>query len=169
MPHRSTSAAFSSCPLSRSSSRTRSTPRPAFISTLLPGRASPSRSLPWEAGMMCSISPSSHRARPSRGRRRAERRHAGNQLRVIAARHHALVDVPAGRVDGRVAERQKGDVLPLVEQGADSVRRRVVTRVPRRPVVRHRHIERANRLALDVARGDFERGPPSVFRAAAPR
>ena len=97
-------------------------------------------------------------------RRRAERRHAGNQLRVIAARHHALVDVPAGRVDGRVTERQKGDILPLVEQGADSVRRRVVTRVPRRPVVRHRHIERANRLVLDVARGDFERGPPSVFR-----
>lgn len=64
MPTRSISAALPSSPRCRSSSRTSNTLFPVFISTLLPESASPSSALPCVAGMMCSISPSSHSARP---------------------------------------------------------------------------------------------------------
>ena len=72
---------------------------------------------------------------------RAERWYAGDKLRLTAACGHALMHIPRGRIDRRVTEREERDSLSLPDERTDGVRRRIMARVPRRPVVRHGHGE----------------------------
>ena len=87
------------------------------------------------------------------GRRRAERRNARNEPRVVSEFGEACMEIAIGRIDRRIAQSQEYDRLPLVERGGQLRGPRFIGAFADGHVARHGHVYLKNGFFIYLRHG----------------